>query len=37
MPHLDILSVKPNEPVEKLIFPRLIKNAPMQSARNPEE
>jgi len=25
------------ESIEKLIFPRLIKNAQMQGARNPEE
>jgi hypothetical protein len=29
--------VKNKEPVEKLIFFRLIKNAKMQGARNPEE
>jgi len=29
--------IKDKESVEKLIFPRLIKNAQMQGARNPEE
>jgi hypothetical protein len=29
--------VKPLESVENLFFPRLIKNAQMQGARNPEE
>jgi hypothetical protein len=29
--------VRNKEPVEKLIFFRLVKNAQMQGARNPEE
>jgi hypothetical protein len=32
-----ICMTKSNEPVEKVIFRRLIKNARMQGARNPEE